>query len=128
MSWLSLAISVIPRAVGNFDVMLAICLLTCALNARLALSRCAFGILFVLELNSLILRAFALRSCAIFCFLLAVYCLRACVTPVCLRLAPAFFFATGFLLAAGAMMMGGPRCPLVIGCSGCLALLLLRRC
>ena len=88
MSWLSFAISVIPRAVGNFAVMLLNCLLTLALNSRLALSRCAFGIFFDLELNSLIFAAFALRNWASFCFLLLVYCLRACVTPVCLRLPP----------------------------------------
>ena len=116
MSWLSFEISVIPRAVGNFDVMLAICLLTFALNARLALSRCAFGIRLVLELNSLIFDAFALRNCASFCFLLLVYCLRACVTPVCLRLPPpppppppdifvgGLFFFCFFL--GGATMMG----------------------
>ena len=108
--------SVIP--LGNFAVMLAICLLTFALNARLALSRCAFGIFFVLALNSLILRAFALRSCAIFCFRLAVYCLRACVTPVCLRLPPlllppeifvgGFFFFCFFL---GGATMTGARGP-----------------
>jgi len=108
MSWLSFEISVIPRAVGNFAVMLLSCLLTFALNARLALSRCAFGIRLVLELNSLIFDAFALRNCASFCFLLLVYCLRACVTPVCLRLPDIFvgglFFFCFFL--GGATMMG----------------------
>ena len=115
MSWLSFEISVIPRAVGNFAVILLSCLLTFALNSRLALSRCAFGIFLVLELNSLIFAAFALRNWASFCFLLLVYCLRACVTPVCLRLPLApepppdifvggFFFFCFFL--GGATMMG----------------------
>ena len=118
MSWLSFAISVIPRAVGNFAVMLLNCLLTLALNARLALSRCAFGIFFDLALNSLILAAFALRNWASFCFLLLVYCLRACVTPVCLRLPPlllppdifvgGFFFFCFFL---GGATMTGARGP-----------------
>jgi len=111
MSWLSFAISVIPRAVGNFAVMLLSCLLTFALNSRLALSRCAFGIFFVFELNSLILCAFALRNWASFCFLLLVYCLRACVTPVCLRLPPPpeIFVGGGFFFCfflGGATMMG----------------------
>ena len=106
--------SVMPRAVGNLSEMLLNCLLTFALNSRLALSRCAFGIFLVFALNSLILAAFALRSCASFCFRLAVYCLRACVTPVCLRLPLAgFFFAAApfrsFFLGGATMM--GARAP-----------------